>query len=249
MAQEHILITIKRQKDTESKPYWEEIKLPYQPNMNVISLLQEVQRNPHNAKGEAIPPVAWDCSCLEEVCGACTMVINGEVRQACSTLVDKIEHPIRLEPMRKFPVIRDLVVDRTRMFDSLKQVHAWVDIDGTYDLGTGPRQRPADQQDMYLYSRCMTCGCCVDACPQYIPSSKFVGPAALGQSLLFLKNPTGSFKKEERLQAIMGEGGIQDCGNAQNCVRVCPKEIPLTRGIAELNGATMMQFIKNLLKK
>ncbi len=244
-----VKIKIKRQKDQRSEPYWEEFQVDYQPNMNVITLLQEIQRNPVTTDGRKTTPVSWDCSCLEEVCGACTMVINGEAQQACSALVDKFEQPIILEPMRKFPIIHDLVVNRQRMFDALKKVKAWIPIDGTYDLGPGPRQASADQEEMYLYSRCMTCGCCVDSCPQYTPDSEFVGPSALGQVFLFNQNPTGKFNKDERLNAIMGIGGIQDCGNAQNCVRVCPKEIPLTTGIAKLNGATLSQAVKNLLKK
>ena len=48
-------------------------------------------------------PVVWECNCLEEVCGACTMVINGKVRQACTALVDALPQPIVLEPMSKFP--------------------------------------------------------------------------------------------------------------------------------------------------
>ena len=73
-------------------------------------------------------------NCLEEVCGACSMVINGRARQSCSAIVDQLEQPIRLEPMSTFPVIRDLQVDRTRMFDNLKRMKAWIPIDGTYDL-------------------------------------------------------------------------------------------------------------------
>ena len=134
---ETIRVKIKRQDRQDSAPYWDEFDVPYSPNMNVITLLQEIQRNPVNASGKKVAPVAWDCCCLEEVCGACTMVINGTVRQACSALVDQLEKPIVLEPMRKFPVVRDLFVDRSRMFEALKRLHAWVEIDGTHDLGPG----------------------------------------------------------------------------------------------------------------
>lgn len=240
-------IRVRRQKDIQSESYWEEFQVPYQPNMNVIILLQEIQRNPVTAQGQKTAPVAWECSCLEEVCGACTMVINGEVRQSCSALVDQLEQPVVLEPMRKFPVIRDLVVDRARMFEALKRVKAWVSVDGTHDLGPGPRQSALNQQEMYHYSRCMTCGCCVDACPQYTSESAFVGASALGQVFLFNQHPTGRLNRRERLQAIMEEGGIQECGNAQNCVQVCPKDIPLTTAIAKLNGQTISQALKNLL--
>src|SRR2546425_4734875 len=79
---------------------------------------------------------------LEEVCGSCAMLINGKARMACSALVDSLAQPIRLEPLTKFPVVRDLAVDRSVMFESLKRVKAWVPIDGTYNLGEGPRMSP-----------------------------------------------------------------------------------------------------------
>src|SRR5690625_183963 len=96
--------------------------------MNIISALMEIQMNPANANGQNPSPVQWDMNCLEEVSGACSMVINGTARQSCAALVDHLEQPIRLEPMDTFPVVRDLVVDRERMFDALKQIKAWIPI-------------------------------------------------------------------------------------------------------------------------
>jgi len=138
MAEKLIHLIITRQDSPDSTPYKEEFKIPYRPGMNVISALMEIQRNPLNAQGQKTAPVNWESNCLEEVCGACSMVINGRPRQACSALVDKLEQPIRLEPMSTFPVQRDLSIDRSRMFDALKRVKAWVPIDGTHDLGPGP---------------------------------------------------------------------------------------------------------------
>lgn len=130
-----IKLIIKRQDNQDSKPYDEAFEIPYKDNMNVIACLMEIRRNPVNAEGKKTTPVIWDMNCLEEVCGACSMVINGRARQSCSAIVDQLEQPIRLEPMSTFPVIRDLQVDRTRMFDNLKRMKAWIPIDGTYDLG------------------------------------------------------------------------------------------------------------------
>jgi len=234
-------LSIKRQDRPDAAPYWQDFQIPRRPSMNVISCLMEIQRNPVGADGKAAPPVAWDCSCLEEVCGICTMVINGRVRQACSALVDQLEQPIRLEPMRKFPVVRDLCVDRSKMFENLKRVKAWIPIDGTYDLGPGPRMNEAERADAYHLSQCMTCGCCLDACPQVNERSAFIGAAAVAQVVLFNTHPTGSMNKNERLDALMGEGGIIDCGNAQNCVQVCPKDIPLTWAIAKAYRATTLR--------
>lgn len=241
----YIDVEIQRQAATDAQPYTEKFKVPYRHGMNVISILMEIQRNPVTADGKNTAPVSWDMSCLEEVCGACSMVINGRPRQSCSALVDQLEQPIKLQPMSTFPVVRDLQVDRSRMFDSLKKVKAWVPIDGSYDLGEGPRMPERKREWAYELSKCMTCGVCLEACPNVNTHSDFMGPAPLSQVRLFNAHPTGAMNKDERLASIMGEGGLANCGNSQNCVVACPKGIPLTTSIASLNRATTVQMFKN----
>jgi hypothetical protein len=90
MATETIEVRVLRQAAPDSEPYWEEFLVPYRPRMNVISLLMEIQKNPTNKNGKRVAPVAWEQACLEEVCGSCTMLINGKVRQSCSALIDKV---------------------------------------------------------------------------------------------------------------------------------------------------------------
>lgn len=247
MKSDTIYLKIKRRESPDSESYWEEFELPYRPAMNVIICLMEIQKNPVNAKGKKTTPVVWESSCLEEVCGSCSMVINGRVRQACSALVDNLSQPIVVEPMSKFPCIRDLRVNRQVMFESLKKVKAWIPIDGTYNLGPGPRMSPKDQQVAYELSRCMTCGCCLEACPQVNPRSDFMGAAILSQVRLFNMHPTGKMYADERLDAIMGKGGLADCGNAQECVEVCPKDIPLTTSIATVEWEATKRMFKKLL--
>ncbi|WP_054949815.1 succinate dehydrogenase iron-sulfur subunit [Numidum massiliense] len=240
-----IELIVTRQQNETAQPYEERFVIPYRPSMNVVSALMAIRKHPVNAAGEVTSPVEWEAVCLEEVCGACSMRINGEPRQACSALVDQLEQPIRLAPLSKFPVIRDLKVDRSRMFDALKQVKAWIPIDGTHDLGAGPRFPERKRQWAYELSKCMTCGLCLESCPNYNDKSPFIGPAPLSQVRLFNAHPTGAMHKEERLQTIMGQDGITGCGNAQNCVRVCPKEISLTTSLADLNRQTVRQSFKN----
>lgn len=244
-----IELRIKRQDGPDKPARWENFKVPYRPKMNVISVLMEIQKNPVNAEGQKTTPVVWECNCLEEVCGACTMNINGQARQACTALIDQLPQPIVLEPLTKFPLVRDLMVDRKVLFDNLKKVKAWIPIDGTYDLGAGPRMPEATRQWAYELSKCMTCGCCAEACPQFNERGKFIGPAAISQARLFNTHPTGAMNKHERLAALMEEGGISDCGNAQNCVRACPKGIPLTTSIADLNRETNKFAIDRWLRK
>ena len=246
---------IKRQDGPGKPSRWEEFDVRVDPGANVISCLQQIAENPVTREGKRTTPVVWDACCLEEVCGACTMLINGRVRQSCSCLVDeyapKDGDVITLEPMTKFPLVRDLMVDRQRLFEALKKVQAWVPIDGTYDLGPGPKATPPQQQMRYKLSECMSCGCCLEACPQYRLEedpkkwdSAFLGAHAVSQARLFNGHGTGSVLQGERLEALMGRGGIGDCGNAQNCVKVCPKEIPLTESIGAIGRAVTVQSFK-----
>jgi len=244
-----VLIKVKRQKDPKAAPYWEEFELQYRSGMNVISALMDVALNPVTRTGQATTAIAYDSNCLEEVCGSCAMLINGRTRMACSALIDNLEQPIAIEPFTKFPVIRDLQVDRSVLFENLKRVKAWVPVDGTYDLGSGPRLSPQEQEQAYPLSRCISCCCCMEACPQFNENTGFVGAAAISQVRLFNTHPTGKALKTERLRALMGDGGIHECGYAQNCVEVCPKEIPLTTSIAEVGGQVMVQAFKDLFRK
>lgn len=231
--------------------YWEEFELTLVPLANIISSLMEIQKEPINRQGKRVEPVAWEQGCLEEVCGSCSMLINGKPRQACTAMIAPIleatqSNTIVVAPLTKFPLIRDLCVDRDRMFENLKKVHAWIESDGTYDRGFGPTYSQAKQQAMYAFSRCMTCGCCVEVCPQMNEHSKFVGPQILAQVPRFNTHPLGKNQKPERLRALMEEDGLENCGNAQNCERFCPKNIPLLDAIAAVGRDTTIQSFKDV---
>jgi succinate dehydrogenase / fumarate reductase iron-sulfur subunit len=270
-----VRVRVLRQDVAGGESYWERFEVPYEPNMNVISVLQKIAAQARSQDGRKVAPVAWDCNCLEEVCGSCTMLINGRTRMACSALVDRLQaedgDEIELRPMSKFPVVRDLVVDRRRLFRGLEKVKAWVPVEGSYDLGPGPRISPEEQEDAYPLSECMSCGCCLEACPQYTKveavrrdgeseaefekrrkaafDSGFVGAHAISQAVLFNAHPTGRMIADERMEALTRQGGIQMCGNAQNCVAVCPKRIPLTRSIARAGRAATVWALKRLFDR
>ena len=244
-----IQIKIKRQENPSATPRWDEFELTWKPGMNVISAMMDIATNPVTRDGRPTTPITYDSNCLEEVCGSCAMLINGRARMACSALVDKLDQPVTLEPLKKFPVIRDLAVDRTVLFENLKRVKAWIPIDGTYDLGSGPRMSQKEQEQAYPYSRCISCCCCMEVCPQFNESTGFVGAATIGQVRLFNTHPTGQMQKEERLHALMGDGGIHECGFAQNCVEICPKDIPLTTAIADVGRAVMKQALGDFFRK
>jgi succinate dehydrogenase / fumarate reductase iron-sulfur subunit len=249
-----IRMRVRRQDSPGTPPRWEEFEVPAGTGSNVISCLQWIAANPHTTAGNATSPVVYEATCLEEVCGSCTMVVNGRARQACSCLVDEVApgdgDVLTLEPMSSFPVVRDLMVDRQRMFQALLRLKAWVPIDGTYHLGPGPRSVPEEQQTRYKLSECMTCGCCLEACPQFglEPDASrwetaFIGAHAISQARLFNAHETGAVLAKDRLDVLMGRGGVNDCGNAQNCIKVCPKNIPLTESIAAIGRAVTVHAL------
>ncbi|MDE3055983.1 MAG: succinate dehydrogenase iron-sulfur subunit [Verrucomicrobiota bacterium] len=229
--------------------YWEAFELPLTEGANVISALMEIQKNPINKEGRSTTPVAWESGCLEEVCGSCSILINGKPRQACTALIAPLLQEcsiITLAPLSKFPLIRDLQVDRTNMFEALKRVKAWISIDSANDLHEGgPPIAPAVQEALYLLSTCMTCGCCAEACPQVHENSSFMGPAPLSQIRRFNSHPVGKFEAADRLRTAKDNGGIAGCGNAQNCARVCPKKIPLTESLSLIGRDTTKQALKD----
>ena len=248
MATRIVNFEFKRQASPEAAAVWERFELEWRPGMNVVSAMMEIARNPVTADGRPTTPIAYDSNCLEEICGSCAMRINGKARMACSALVDNLEQPIKVEPLTKFPLVRDLQVDRSVLFENLKLVKAWVPVDGTYDLGPGPRVYPQEQEINYPLSNCISCTCCMEVCPQFDETTGFVGAATIAQVKLFNNHPTGKVLKEERLRALAGDGGIQECGFAQNCVEVCPKQIPLTNAISDVSRDVMAQKVKDWLK-
>jgi len=244
--------TLKIYRGTSGNQYWEEFELELKPFYNITSALMDVQQNPINKKGERVTPVAWEQGCLEVVCGSCSMLVNSRPMQACEVLIEKVLQAtggdtITLAPFTTFPVIKDLVVNRDSMFNDLKRISAWIEVDDALDKGFGPKIDPKLAEERYILSTCISCGCCIESCPQMNPNSKFIGPAAISQVRLFNSHPVGAMNAKERLQPLMEEGGVTDCGNAQNCVQVCPKGIPLTESIALMGRKVAGQAWRNVI--
>lgn len=242
---------LKIYRGTPGNQYWDTFELPLREGENVISALMEIQKNPVNTEGEKVTPVTWEDGCLEEVCGSCSMLVNGRPRQACTALIHTIikqtgNSTITLAPFTKFPLVRDLMVDRTSMFEGLKKVQAWIEVDTSLERGSGPKVTQKQQEVMYAISQCMTCGCCSESCPQVNDHSNFIGPAPIAQVRLFNTHPSGKSTKAKRLRALMEDGGVSSCGNAQNCVKVCPKDIPLTDSISAIGRDVTSQAIKDI---
>src|SRR2546427_1083465 len=116
-----VAVRVKRQAGPREAARWEEFSLKWRPSMNVIICLRDIAESPVTRDGKKTTPITYDSNCLEEICGSCAMLINGKARMACSALVDQLDQPIRIEPMSKFPLVRE---DRksTRLNSSHSQI-------------------------------------------------------------------------------------------------------------------------------
>lgn len=234
-----VYLKIKRQDSPKGKPYWENFALEFDKNDTLLALLTKIGSNPVTASGKETTPIHHEYNCKEEICGTCTVRVNGKPMMSCSTLVSNLpvsslEKPIIVEPLEKFPVIRDLTVNRNKIFQSLSSVRNWVETDNLFDPPLKYAQN--EQIEMYSYSKCINCGSCYDACPRTDKSSKsYLGPAAIAQVVKMCIHPRGKEDKDTRLAAIMGDDGISKCGKALVCESVCPKCVPLVRSIGRAN--------------
>ncbi len=189
--------------------------------------------------------IAFEGECLEAVCGACAISINGRVALACSTLIGEVcdkQQRVRLAPMKKFPLIRDLVVDRSRIARMLSNVP----VAGPATPGAVLAHTPhsaTEALELAGLDQCHRCGACLEACPQYGMHSEFVGAATLHEVRVRNSAPGGKHERRERIEAMMAPGGVQHCGKAQNCVEVCPRDLPLVDSIQNVARETSKRLL------
>ena len=220
-------VKILRQKDPGSAQYWQEFECEIRPNLTVAGLLEELDQLPvlKDINGEEASPIEWECSCLQGMCGACAMVINGQPALACETFLRDIgTGPLVLEPLKKFPVIKDLAVDRSIIYENLKEANAFIE---EYQ-GSDPKEH--DHQ--YSVGKCLKCGLCLEVCSNYKSGRKFYGAAFANDC--YLINRRSSVHKEE-IKASYKEHFASGCSKALSCVDVCPMKIPTIASIAKRN--------------
>jgi len=244
-TERQILVRVKRQDSTGARRI-DEFEVPRVAGMTIVSLLRHIRQNPHTAAGREVEPVVWQSPCLEQTCGCCTLLVNGRVCQACSTLVDAVaskkKRPvIELAPLSKFAVRRDLVVDRPRLGEHYETLRAWSE--PADDDSPAPGESPQGQQKRFALWRCIDCGSCLEACPQYRVDRRFVGAAAINRVNVLGMHPSSAIGAEQRHGALLARAGIAGCGQARNCVEVCPQQIPLDDSLAAMARASTRHWL------
>ncbi len=235
-----------RRQDRSDRPETrrtEEFEVDGRAGMTVLDALAALRRSPTTADGRAVAPVAFEGSCREGTCGGCTMLIGGVARLACTTLVRDASRngkPIVVAPLSRFPVVRDLIVDRARFEESVARVGGFIVAD---DRGASPAPTARVNALRFALAACNGCGACLEACPQWGEHSDFVGPAALAAARSANLHPVGALDRDARLDAVMQPGGVSDCGKAQSCVEVCPSGVPLTEAMGDLARDVTLRWL------
>lgn len=227
-----VTLKILRQKQGEKSPYTDYISFECEDpaQETVATALEKINAGLYgkHEDGSPILPIRWECSCMQKKCGACAMVIDGRPQLACDYTLSKHKGrgPITIEPLRKFPVIEDLCVDRSIMRQNLMLMKNWMKEDGknlteeTYELACEG-------------SKCLQCGCCLEVCPNFCPGDKFFGMAA---SIPVTRLISSMDKSEaEELKKAYKEHVFDGCGKSLACRDVCPAGIDVEHTLSSMN--------------
>ena len=233
-------LRIWRQKDADSEGAIETFELEgVSPDMSFLEMLDILNEK---LIGEGTEPIAFDHDCREGVCGSCGAMVNGQVHgpdtetTLCQLHMRRFRDgdTIQIEPWRSvaFPVLRDLIVDRTA-FDRIQQAGGYVSVDtgSAPDANILPVPKP-DAEKAFDYAECIGCGGCVAACPN---GAAMLFTAAKVAHLVTL--PQGQVERDRRVLAMveqMDQEGFGACTNHYECTAACPKGVPID-SIATMN--------------
>ena len=220
-------VRIQRQLSPVTEPYWESFEYDGTMDNTVAGLLDYLNYNDdiYDINGNKSTRIGWECSCLQGMCGGCAMVINGAPRLACETFLRDIKGgELMIRPLSKFPVVHDLVVDRSAIHRNLMKSDVYI---GEYrPSGKG------DREHQYTAAKCLKCGLCLEVCPNYTDGATFAG--ALFANDCYLAAARNGSKRRE-IKRIYDERFGRSCSRSLSCMEVCPMGIQTIASIAKMN--------------
>ena len=227
-----IELMILRRENREAAPFWQRFRYePQNPDESVASALTALNamEDLRDAEGNPAAPIRWEHSCLQKKCGACAMVINDRPGLACGARLSEFKKTVKIEPLRKFPVIADLMVDRSVMFENLKMLRIWFEENAV--------EKDKAMPVAYEASRCLQCGCCLEVCPSFYIDGKFTGTASVVPMARILAQLPASQKEamSEACRLHVFEG----CGKALACRNICPAGLDIDDILLHSNAAAI----------
>ncbi len=237
-----ITVSISRYRpEQESEPTWEDYDVPLRDDWAILDALNYI-------KDSVDGSVSYRWSCRMGVCGSCGMMVNGEPTLTCAAFLSKYAPgPVRVEPLRFFPVVRDLVVDITSFMTKLKKVKPWIVREDEKPLSEGEYRQSPDELDRYKrYSMCINCLLCYSACPVIGLEPDFIGPAAtaLAQRYNLDSRDQGA---AERLSILSDVDGMWQCTFVGECSDVCPKDVDPSGAIQRYKLTGTANWFKSIL--
>lgn len=192
--------------------------------------------------------VSYRWSCRMGICGSCGMTVNGDPQLSCATfLTDYAPGPVRVEPLRNFPVIRDLVIDISDFMHKLTAVKPWLITAEQRPLDAGEYlQTPAEMDDYQKFSMCINCMLCYSACPVFALEPEFLGPAAiaLGQRYNLDSRDAGA---ADRRDVLASGAGVWSCTYVGECTTACPKGVDPAGAIQRYKLTAATQSLRDFL--
>ena len=227
--------------EREAGPSFETYEVPLRKDWVVLDALNYV-------KDRLDGSLSFRWSCRIGVCGSCGMMVNGEPKLTCAAFLwDSLPGPIRVEPLRFFPVIRDLVVDITDFMKKLKKVKPWIVRKEEKPIAQGEYLQTPDQLDAYKqFSMCINCMLCYSACPIYGLEPSFIGPAAIALAQRYNLDSRDQGARE-RLQILSEHDGIWQCTFVGECSKACPKNVDPAGAIQQYKVTSATDWLRTIL--
>ena len=228
----NFVIRVKRAAGPAAPAVWQEFAYEGHESDSVAAALRELNaRTPlTDLEGREAPPVRWECGCACGKCGACAMRVNGLPTLACKAFLGPLGQTVTLEPLSKFPLVADLVVDRGVIFEQLKKIHLW--------LSGAAVTREKTHELRFQSSRCLMCGCCLEICPNFRAGGGLAGAlAAVGAYRMFNQESDEAHRAEAAKRYVASY--YSGCGTSLACRAICPAGIPVDELVSRSNAAAV----------
>ena len=241
MADNIVLEVTRYRPEQETEPTVQEYEVPYTEDWVVLDALNYVKDNLDGS-------LSYRWSCRMGICGSCGMMVDGEPKLTCATFVsDYAPGPVRIEPLRYFPVIRDLTIEMTDFMTKLKGIKPWIIREDEKPIEDGEfLQTPAELDNYKQFSMCINCMLCYSACPVYGLDNAFTGPAAIALAQRYNLDSRDQGAKE-RLGILSDHEGVWGCTFVGECTKVCPKNVDPAGAIQQYKVSATMDWFKSFL--